>query len=84
MRTSNPRSVLVGVFRDQYLETMDPDKLERTSIPEVEDALEQIECYIRAGWHDSVGPKIEAFEEKSGIDFRTLAADAPGIEDPRR
>lgn len=85
MRSRNPRSVLVSVFRREFLDGMDFDEKERTTtVNDVEDSLQKIEMYIRAGWEDPVVPKIEAFEDEYGIDFQTLASDAPGISDPRR
>lgn len=61
---------------------MDPDELERTSVPEVEEKIELCETYIRAGWDDAVESHIEEVEEY-GIDFKQLADAAPGISDPR-
>lgn len=57
--------------------------MERTTITDAEDSLEQIETYLRAGWHDTVGPKITRFEETYGTDFKQFASEAPGLDDPR-
>lgn len=86
MTDSNPRSRLVEPFNRQMSEELaatDEGDDQDETIGSAEQALEEIEALLNVDWYATAIPRIEDFEAEHGIDFGDLAADAPGIDDPR-
>lgn len=81
---SNPRSTLVEEFNARYVEDLAvADDREATTITSAEQALEEIEAFLRVGWTGNASDRITAFEREYDVDFDELIDAVPHLEDPR-
>lgn len=81
---TEPRSSLVSAFNERYTEDLAAaNERGATSITTAEQALEQIEAFLRVGWTGNATDHIIEFEREYGVDFEELVADVPNLEDPR-